>query len=207
MTKCIYIALWVLLFPLAGKGQKMQQIGTNRFLVGVEAQEIQYLAEHSLNGGKQLRSNWCWAASIQMVLNYHGLQVAQADLVKNIFGNYQPNLPANRQQILQALHGWQPNLQGHPQRVFAQQIPLEERQIITALAYKWPLILGMVNEQGVAHAVVLAGIQYQVMPDGGIHIEEAYLLDPWPAVPTWRSISGLAFRQKSVDLIKIMVIR
>ncbi|HKK77909.1 MAG TPA: papain-like cysteine protease family protein [Saprospiraceae bacterium] len=187
-------------------GQRMQQIGPDRYLVGINTEEFQHLAANTLNGGKQLRSNWCWAASIQMVLNYHGLPVAQGDLVKKIFGYAQPNQAANSQEILLALEGWQPTLEGQGQRVFAQRLSIDDRKIITALAYKWPLIVGLVDEQG-AHAVVLAGVEYRVLPDRGIQIYQVHLLDPWPAVPTWRSISGQAFRQKAVDLIKIIVIR
>ncbi len=40
---------------------------------------------------KQKESNWCWAASIQMVLNYHGIKITQEQIVDKTHGRDELN--------------------------------------------------------------------------------------------------------------------
>lgn len=202
-----YWLLWLLLnWPFWAQAQQIRQIGNQTYEVGVSPQEINFLRANSLNAGKQLQSNWCWAASIQMVLNYHGLQVSQLQLVEKLFGDSQLNQAATADQILMALKGWQIDINGNLRQVFAQEITYNDSRIITALSYKWPIIVGLHDENGV-HAVVLTGAQYEVKPEGEIKLLQVILLDPWPPAPYVQKLSAAAFRQKCTALIKIMVIR
>jgi hypothetical protein len=54
----------------------IKQLDQNLFVAGVQSGEFDYFASPNQNG-RQRQANWCWAASIQMVLNYHGLYVSQ----------------------------------------------------------------------------------------------------------------------------------
>ena len=58
---------------------------TGYFVAGVKSEEFVHFAAPE-SAGKQRMENWCWAACIQMVLNYHGLYVDQQDIVTRIYG-------------------------------------------------------------------------------------------------------------------------
>lgn len=89
---------------------ELQQVGPNLFVAGVPSDQFEFFAAPSL-AGRQRQSNWCWAASIQMLLNYHGLFVAQEQIVQRIYGA-QVDYPAQPAQILAALSGWAPDVRG-----------------------------------------------------------------------------------------------
>jgi hypothetical protein len=201
-----FLVIILLCLPLSAKAQQVRQIGANLFEVGVNQNEINYLFSTNANAGKQIQSQWCWAASIQMVLNYHGLQVKQAQLVEKLFGGRQVNQAVNANQILSALRGWHPNSDGQLQQVFSQEIAFSELAIITALSYKWPLLAGL-NNGNSGHAMVLIGARYSIAPDGHIQISQLSFIDPLPTAPPIVQLSGNAFRQKCTALIKILVIR
>ena len=47
----------------------VQRLGPNLFAAGVPSDQFEFFAAAS-QAGRQRQSNWCWAASVQMVLNY-----------------------------------------------------------------------------------------------------------------------------------------
>ncbi|WGF93340.1 hypothetical protein [Aequorivita marisscotiae] len=57
------------------------QIGdTNNYAAAVKSDRFNY------HVARQESQNWCWAACIQMVLDYQGLEVGQCEIVNNAFG-------------------------------------------------------------------------------------------------------------------------
>jgi hypothetical protein len=204
----VFIADWSV-----ASAQSCSQIGPNYFSCGVPTQEFEFMRAQSMNGGSQLQSNWCWAACVQMVLNYHGLQVSQQDVVRRIFGPGEPNNPAHEPQILAALSGWAPDARGGYSQIFAQGgfTPLE--QIIEALAYKWPLIVGLRNPNGgVGHAYVMTGIYYTVQVNAwgnpvGYIPDRVILRDPWPGNLSRQEISWYEFQQRCMMAVKVWVSR
>jgi hypothetical protein len=53
----------------------------------------------------QERDMWCWAASIQMLLNFYGVAITQEQIVSRVYG--QPhNQPGTDQAITASLNGW-----------------------------------------------------------------------------------------------------
>src|SRR5580692_9673449 len=63
----------------------IRQFGPNLWVAAIEQLPIARLAAPE-SMGRQRRENWCWAASVQMVLNLAGLQVTQEQVVARIFG-------------------------------------------------------------------------------------------------------------------------
>ena len=82
----------------------IRQIQPGLYAAGVPSDEFEYFAAPQ-SSGRQRQTNWCWAASIQMVLNYHGINASQEEIVARCFGELvdRPGQPAD---ILGTLNGW-----------------------------------------------------------------------------------------------------
>jgi len=151
------------------------QLGPNLFVAGVPTDEFDYFAET----GRQRGFQWCWVASVQMVLNYHGLRVQQEQIAQRIFGaSY--DLPANLEQILYALSGWAPDTRGRFSQIHAVPYVLNNSQLVSDLANKWPLVVGFSGNPN-GHACVLTAVKYSLAPP----VNQPFLLsaiirDPWP---------------------------
>jgi len=94
---------------------------------------------------------WYWAASIQMVLNYHGLYVTQEQIVQRVFG-LPLDTPAYLQHILYALTGWAP---GHRRASICQYL---RSKAIGSLHLTYE------SQGGCAVEVICSGAQYRQNP-------------------------------------------
>src|SRR5260370_13490759 len=59
----------------------------------------------------QAQDMWCWAACIQMILNFYGIPITQDEIVTRVYG-YPINEPATDGVISASLNGWGINAQG-----------------------------------------------------------------------------------------------
>jgi len=175
------VSLFVLLILLVAPAlaDKMA-LGPRNFVVGVPTEQFAHFAAPE-GAGRQRMQNWCWAACIQMVLNYHGLHVKQEDIVSQVFGT-QVDLPAQPEQIMAALRGWVPDTRGRYSEVVADAVNLDQASIIQDLEYRWPLIVGLSGaspgQQG--HAYVLTGAYYMLDDYNRPEIYRVVLRDPYP---------------------------
>lgn len=187
--------------------------GQNYYHCGVPSAEFEYMRATSVNHGAQIQSNWCWAACVQMVLNYHGLYVSQTDVVTRIYGSPYVNQPAGEAQILNALSGWAADYRGRYSAIYAYGGQTNVQEIITALAGKWPLIVGLSNPQGgVGHAVVLTGIWYGIQYDQwgrfiGYAPYKVSIRDPWPSNASRQELTWTEFTRRVFMALKIWVTR
>lgn len=203
--KLLILCLTILLSDLAF-GQSIIQLGPNYFSAGVPSQEFEFYsaAEHS---GRQRQTNWCWAACVQMVLNYHGLYVTQEQVVQKIYGNL-VDQPAGQQQIMNALSGWAPNYQGRISQIYCQSGFTSINDITNNLAYKWPLIVGLRNPQGgIGHAYVLTAIYYSTDMYNNTIPNKVVLRDPWPGSPSRQEMSWYEFSNRVMMAFKVWVTR
>lgn len=194
-------------------GQSCMQIQPNYFSCGIPSNEFDYMRATTINNGEQIQSNWCWAACIQMVLNYHGLYVTQIDAVTKIYGSPLVNQPANEQQILAALSGWAPDVTGNFSAIHAYGGSTSLDEIINGLSGKWPLIVGMKNPNGgVGHAFVLTAIYFSNIYDNFGNVigripDKVVLRDPWPGNPSRQEFSWNDFQSRCFMGVKIWVTR
>ena len=211
----VVIAFGLLLCQMAGYGQSCYQAepNVNYFTCGVPTGEFEYMRATSVNYGSQVQSNWCWAACIQMVLNYHGLYVSQSDVVTKIYGSPYINQPANEQQILAALSGWAPDVRGRYSAINAYGGLTSVQEIVNGLSGKWPLIVGMANANGgVGHAYVLTAIYYANQYDAygnivGYIPDKVVLRDPWPGNESRQEFSWNDFQTRCFMAVKVWVTR
>lgn len=194
-------------------GQSCLQISQNYFSCGIPTREFEYMRATSINQGSQIQSNWCWAACVQMVLNYHGLYVSQTNVVTRIYGSPYVNAPANEQQILGALSGWAPDARGRYSGINALGGYTNVQEIINGLSGKWPLIIGMTNPNtNIGHAYVLTGIFYSNQYDyvgnvTGYYPVKVVLRDPWPGNISRQEFSWQEFQTRCFMAIKVWVTR
>lgn len=134
----------------------------------------------------QENSNWCWAASIQMVLNYHGVSITQPQIVGRTYGldpnGPLPNWTGSFSAITSNLNNWNIDNSGHPYVVGASlnwgaptpAVLLEE------LSQGHPVIVGYKSGPNSGHAVVITAANYDMSPTGPI-IQSVVARDPWPS--------------------------
>lgn len=132
----------------------------------------------------QYMDQWCWAASIQMVYNYYGININQLDIVARTFGvDQQGNLinsAASNQQISNSLVGGidrnGTNFQVTSRYYPGVPIPSE---LIKELNNQHPVIIAHRSSPTTGHAVVLTACEYIATPTGPI-ITKLIVRDPWP---------------------------
>jgi hypothetical protein len=193
-------------------GPSCWQLGQNYYTCGVPTAEFEYMRASSVNYGAQVQTNWCWAACVQMVLNYHGLYVSQMDIVTRIYGSPYVNRPANEQQILYSLSGWAWDTRGRQSLIHSYGGGTTVDEIVNGLSSKWPLIVGLHNPNSpIGHAYVLTAIYYSYGYDyyGRLQIipYKVVLRDPWPGNISRQEYSWEYFQKYCFMAIKIWVTR
>lgn len=183
------------------------QIRPGVFGAGIPKEQFDYRAATEKEG-KQRQSNWCWAACIQMVLNYHGLLVKQEQIVAKVYGQAD-NKPATVPAILAALDGWAPDERGRFSAIHASPYVMTGSTIVRDLAYRWPLIVGLLpSGQKIGHIYVLTGVYYAVNPYNNEPIFLAVVLrDPWPGRPSHVVMPWAAFQRDCYFMVRVGVTR
>lgn len=152
--------------------------------------------------------NWCWAACIQMVLNYHGLYVDQGQIVDRIFG-VRVDRPATGEQILAALTGWAPDSRGRRSAIYANAQDLSPASVVDDLDKKWPLIVGLAGPRGAAsgHAYVMTAAYFSRDQWGQPIIHRVVLRDPMPGFPSRIELDADEFGQRLQFATRVYVQR
>lgn len=144
----------------------------------------------------QRMSQWCWAASLEMIFAYYGYRVSQEQIVFATFGRLE-NLPAftgavisrNLNRVWDDANGRRCRSEIRGLYDFnAGVAALSNQDIISALGQERPLLLG-----NTSHAVVLTAVAYQ--PTGfGPRVFNIGVLDPLPG-------QGLRGAQSPAELV------
>jgi hypothetical protein len=202
-----FLPLFILCsFQAPAFSQYIQQLGPNYFVAGIPTAEFEFFAAPQFLG-KQRQSNWCWAACVQMVLNYHGLYVSQEQVVQRIYGTL-IDRPAGPQQILNALSGWAPDVRGRYSAIHTQYGVYSASDIVSNLSFKWPIIVGLQNPTlRIGHAYVLTAIYYSVDAYNNPIVHKVALRDPWPKSPSRQELSWQQFLARQPQFFKVWVQR
>lgn len=202
-----FCALILLLTGLStvAKAQTIQQLGPNYFVAGIQSNEFNAVAPEF--SGRQRQANWCWAACAQMVLNYHGLNVSQEQIVTRIYGAL-VDQPANDMQVRTALSGWAPNVQGGYSTIYCVQGINSANEITANLNNRWPLIVGLRNPgNNVGHAYVLTAIFFNTDGYNNTIPEKVVLRDPFPGNQSRIEVSWSSFTNRVQSIFKVYVQR
>lgn len=123
----------------------------------------------------QDKDNWCWAACVQMVLDYYGISVSQYSIVQRTYGTDE-DFTANQEDIILALDGW---------TVDDTTIKTDDehyksaKTLIDAVATGRPLIIGMDEDSSsTGHAYVLTHIFFKRDSYGNMTPTRVVVLNP-----------------------------
>jgi hypothetical protein len=148
--------------------------------VGILTNNFNYFAS------SQRSSNWCWAASLQMVFNYYGVSISQEQIVARSYGTDPygnlPNWTGSLGVITQNLNNWSIDNNGRQYVVssslyFGAPTPA---YLIQELALQHPILIGYQSGPNSAHAVVITACSYIQTQNGPI-IQSIVVRDPWPS--------------------------
>lgn len=185
--------------------QKLGALKSKYVYVGISQREFAEIASY----GKQRNMNWCWAACIQMVLNYHAIPVAQEQIVKRTLGKL-ADVPADPKIMFRALNGWEVDIHGDHVQVSSNTYSTSAKEITAFLATKKPLIVGLREDYSrIGHAYVLIGMFYETVPDGQGDVtyvpHSVLLVDPWPSNESMVDLSWDEFVQRLMVSFKVWV--
>jgi hypothetical protein len=190
----------------AGEQKKpsVWQIEQGVFAAGVPTNEFEFFAAPE-TAGHQRQSNWCWAACVQMVLNYHGIKVTQEQVVERIFRGSEPNLPGQPNQILEALSGWALTRNGERVNISSSPFALDGSEIVKDLAGRWPIVVGVRMAPNSGHAFVLTAVTYRVDSANQPIFLTAVLRDPWPSNQSRVEVPWNVFQQNWMFMARVRV--
>lgn len=148
--------------------------------VGIPSETMQYFT------ASQHNSQWCWAASIQMVLNYLGVDISQEQIVARTYGvdasGNLPNWGGDFQRITGNLNNWSIDNRGRPYVVssfFGSGAP-PPSYLLSELAAGRPVIVGYASGPSSAHAVVITAASWTPSVNGPM-VHTLVVRDPWPS--------------------------
>jgi hypothetical protein len=129
--------------------------------------------EIDLQGAEKECLNWKWAACLQAVFKFYGLELKQEQIVKKIFKSLPCNEP-NSFQVMNGLMGWAADTAKRFSPVYAQGGVWTNEKIIDALANRYPLIITLQTAPGKRQAYILISIYYT--EDGGMKVPEKIVI-------------------------------
>jgi hypothetical protein len=133
----------------------------------------------------QQKPQWCWAASIQMVMNYYGVDIDQKQIVKRTYGVSNGELPdwaASIETIHKNLNYKGVDNQGKMYIVNAQ-VGLNAPDpilLIEELSHKRPVVIGYKANFG-GHVVLITAVSYYESNKGPL-IRSIVVRDPLPEI-------------------------
>jgi hypothetical protein len=135
---------------------------------------------------EQESEHWCWAASIQMILDYYGVVITQEHIVARSFGldprGRLPDFSGSFQVITANLNLESFDLTGRRYQVqakFGAGAP-RPNMLLEELNAQFPMLLCYRNAANRGHVVVATGASYVPSPDGP-SVESVVVRDPWPS--------------------------
>lgn len=147
--------------------------------VGIPSGTMDYYVANQRN------SQWCWAASIQMVLNGYGVRIQQEQIVARTYGadpyGRLPNWPGSFQAIHRNLNNWGIDNSGRRYRVSASigLGPPTPSILVNELSNGRPVIIGYRSGANSGHAVVVTALSYYDSWNGPI-VQSIVVRDPYP---------------------------
>lgn len=150
----------------------------------------------------QYKDNWCWAACVQMVLDYYGLSVSQSRIVEQAYGD-DYDFTANKYDIIDALNGWYVN--GYTVRANYERYK-NAKTLIDAIANGSPLIIGL-NERytSTGHAYVLTHIYFTKDYNGNMTPTRVVVINPAKSGDLEESLDWSEFFKRINTIITVTI--
>ncbi|HET7107268.1 MAG TPA: papain-like cysteine protease family protein [Candidatus Acidoferrum sp.] len=169
-----FLALFaVFLIPASDIFSQPPQAGVQ--YVGIPTDEFNFVA------AAQTQDEWCWAASVSMILRWYRLDISQELVVARTKGVL-IDQPGSDQDISTALSGWAYTRDGKPVVISSWTAPGAPPPLILIreLSQKHPILLTFISGPSSGHAVVITAASY-IQTANGPYIQSLVLRDPWPS--------------------------
>lgn len=200
-------------------GQYARSLDGTNYVVGIPTDYIVQLAAPE-SAGRQRKENWCWAACVQMGLNFGGIDMTQERIVRKVFGN-NDDQPGNRANMHKALNGQYTNNRQQCVYVLSATLRLLKdahantsvrpwttgETIIGELSHGIPIIVALSNPgSNIGHACLLTGADFYLDARGEAQVTSVILRDPWPSSASRQVMNFAEFRRR-LDLSSSMILR
>lgn len=146
-----------------------------RKTVGVPTEQFDFVSS------PQLQSLWCWAAGIEMILRWHGVNVSQSQIVEYVKGRL-TNEPGSDDEISTCLNNWAVRVDGRNVRIrsrVARTAPATTA-LIHELSQGHPVLLAVATGPLSGHILVLTSVTYIHNAWTGPILESLVFRDPSP---------------------------
>lgn len=148
----------------------------------------------------QYKDNWCWAACVQMVLDYYGIDVTQPRIVERAYGD-DYDFTANKNDIIGALNGWR--VGGYTVCASYERYK-NAKTLIDAIASGRPLIIGLnENYTSTGHAYVLTHIFFTNDYNGNMTPTRVVVLNPYNSEDMEEGLDWSEFYKRINTIITI----
>lgn len=148
--------------------------------VGIPRDKFDYVA------ATQRNDHWCWAATIEMLMNYYNIPITQEEVVERTFGTDRngdlPDFPASHEIMTENLNTAEMDANGKLKQIYAthNEGTPDAIYLIEQLSNHKPVIIAYETGESTEHAVIITGISYNVTTHGP-EIESIIVRDPWPS--------------------------
>lgn len=144
---------------------------------------------------------WCWAACVQMVLNYQGVDVDQEDVVNRAKGR-RINEGGSAYDIQRAADGWDTGTHVIRAKIDSP-LTVSAQTFINDLVDKYPLIIGLkMPGQSIGHAYVLTGISFRKSGNSYQPLE-VILRNPSPSSESREKLEWSEFKRRVQTIVHV----
>jgi len=142
-----------------------------RKTVGVPTEQFDFVAS------PQMQSFWCWAAGIEMILRWYGVNVSQTQIVERIKGRL-TNEPGSDEEISASLNAWAVRVDGRWVRIRSKVVrgAPTPAMLIRQLRQGHPVLLAVATGPYSGHILVATSMTYL-----GWKVESLVFRDPTPS--------------------------
>ncbi len=176
-------------------GLTSESPGTVPISIGIPAARFQSVA------ASQAKDEWCWAASIQMVLNWHGVAVKQKDVVQRIYGKT-IDAAATEGAVTEALSGTAYTRSGQQVNIYSayRRGAPDPNVLMREMGKQHPILITFRTGKNRLHAVVITAAEYLPTRSGPV-VTSLLIRDP---SPTRRHPGGEMIRVSGQNLIRFL---
>lgn len=142
--------------------------------VGIPTSQFNFVA------ATQAQTEWCWAASVQMILNWYNVPVKQSDVVNRIY-HRAVDAAASEDAITVALSGTAYDRRGRKVRLQAERrrgTPAAG-ELMSEMSLRHPMLVTVHSTRRMLHAVVVTSVE-TIDGDEGSTITAITFRDPKP---------------------------
>lgn len=166
------VGVWLVVLSISIAAANAQPAPT---YVGIPTQRFNFAA------AAQQQDEWCWAASVQMILNWYGIGVTQ-DMVVARTKHVLIDQAGSDMDISNALSGWAMTTNGQLVTIRSMAAPglPPPAVLLTELGKGHPILLTFATGMYSGHAVVITAASY-FPTNYGPQVVSLVIRDPWPS--------------------------